>query len=348
MTREAIVASALIQALKEKETARWLLSRDLIAFPRGSQEYGKFVELIQRLESEALSFFPSEKQGKITVESSFARGSLTIVLTPGGLIRRIELEPDTPSIDSWPEMVSAFAKTHLTYGLRLECSGSTRMAGEDQLAVASLQKVIVAYAAFQCIDLGLLSLSDALKIHEDDICQLSIGISKPGRFTVRQLISLALLASDNTAADKLLFEIRRKDVARDILQHVKSNKAVYEASSTQVAAFKRNVVRWHYGEDHFLSLSEIARYWKFLGVASPWLPFDGLDASDPGSIFKGGRSPGVFSGVWATRHSNMPICIAFAVNSPHPLTLLDETYLIRMCRLCFERLCERGAINDSN
>lgn len=307
----------------------------LFYYPEGSLLFKQFLELMTRLSRDNVDVSYDLQSGNVLIESSLCAGRV-ILEYRDGRISKFEIVPLSSEIDTWDDLVQCLRETGVTYGLAYRSQGNRCLfSGRNVMAVASLQKVLVAYAVYKCVEDGCFEWSDSVNIDGHQVNDLSLGISSAGEYAIRELLKRAIIASDNTATDALLRKVREFGVGRNLCAGVMSNKIVYENSAEVFNNFKNNRVQWTNGIDHFLSIRDISEKWMQIANMS-WVPLDEIRSKGREKlIFKGGRAPGVFSGSWALRNGDRNL--TFAMNSACPLTILDEIYVLHVCTSFLQR-----------
>lgn len=219
--------------------------------------------------------------------------------------------------------------------------------GEDRPAVASLVKVFPLATVLELVDHDDLCLDSTVVVTEPDLSYLGsrLGPQHVGRgVTIRSLCRNVALHSCNTSSD-LLMRIagvsRVTAIAQDcgaaLSGPMTATRAWIEAAWDRQGDNLAEEDYWcrdarlrgeawarprhQDGLDYHLPLSSVLEAMRRIARAR-WNPWSGAaPALGEQRLFKGGNAPGVMAGAW---YGSDGIGLAFAVNSPSPIGLLEE------------------------
>ncbi len=322
---------SVVSGGNEHYDIRDLASRDLE--PHDVVALGKILDCLKEGDVE----YQLDLQDKvINARSSLSAGELSISSDNEGRLTGIKISSNQSCV-SLSDLVRRFEDVGLNYQVvQRRQRGSDFFANVDKVAVASLSKLYICELVYRALESGFLEWDTSVRLKVKDLRSRSAGLrlgDVGSEITVRDLITYALLASDNTAAD-LLLELLRSTVPQsselsDELNQVRSIKEVYgEAFDTDADLG----LLWPSGRDYFFSINRVADSMMFLNSSS-WTPWDDLGERAGGFAYKGGQAPGVLSGMWCERRSKRAerdekVLVGFAINSPRPLAYIDEIWII--------------------
>ncbi|MGT2947730.1 serine hydrolase [Streptococcus devriesei] len=336
MTKSEIIALLNGAKVIEQKDVKELLSKD-----KYIQHSEQLVKLLNTLKSEHIAILDSQHDNTIKLISNKVKADLKLFYDENGLLEKVLLQVDSPIIKNFNELqlgISLFADSFVV-GAHL--MGKTYQYGlsSKSYAVASLIKLLVAVVILEALQNHQLDYDFSYRIELEDISYLSAGLSikDVGRTkTVRELLGLLLLASDNSAMDILLKMIRqynlypaKKTMLDEAIRRVVPTKEWLEAAwcnpEEDEETWRKKAltqVKWIEGLDYFMTSDLIISCIRQL-VTYEWLPYDELGTL----VYKGGNSAGVLSGAWVSRYLNT--CgnyVFFAVNNHKPIDILEQTY----------------------
>ena len=333
----------LFSILEKNEQIEILDIENLVSTKMTYKLKRQFVDLLNSISQKEILKELNFLTSIIKLMSDNIKVDLKIILDKDNLIERLVLDPKTPTIKNLDELnqelsnfstVVATGYSHNGYSERY-----TSLGVKSKFAIASLVKIIVAVIILEAVEQGKLDLNTYHCVSRDDISFLSSGISKEDigkNFSIKDLLTYMLIASDNTAMDILIkilghetFAIIGKQIYKgyDIelpLTKTWLEKAWCNPILEETEWRKRSIkeVVWEKGLDYYVSVDLLEVFVKKF-LTYKWLPYDDLD----GFIYKGGNAPGVLSGVWAQREKNFTDgFVYFIINKQEPLNVLEELY----------------------
>lgn len=336
-----IAKNKIISLLKNKEVIKQQDVKELLPADKYNQNGRQLVELLNALKTKHIVIKDSQHSDTIKLISQKVKANLLLNCDDDGLLRQLLLQVDSPTIKTFNELHSsmAFLTDTLTVGAYINDKSYQYSSTSKSYAVASLVKLLVAIMILEAVKHGQLSYDFSYRIEQEDLSYLSAGLSKKDigqTKTIRELLSLLLLASDNSAMDILLKLIKQYDLHLQddsILDETIHgliptkqwlNAAWCKSEESEIIWRKKALsqVKWTEGLDYFMTPNLIAHCIKQL-VTYDWLPYDDLGTL----IYKGGNSAGVLSGVWASHFPNTSgNYVFFAVNNQNPIDILEQTY----------------------
>ncbi len=336
MTKSKIIALLNGAKVIEQKDVKEFLPED--KYIRYSEQ---LVKLLNSLRSEYITILDSQHDNTIKLQSSKVKAGLKLFYDEREFLEKVLLQVDSPTIKNFNDLqlgISLFAENFVLGACLM---GKTYQYGlsSKPYAVASLIKLVVAVVIFEALKNHQLDYDFLYRVELEDISYLSAGLSieDVGRTkTVRELLNLLLLASDNSAMDILLKIIRQYNLyptkestideairlvvpTKQWLEEAWCNPEEDEATWREKALSQ---IRWTEGLDYFMTSDLIISCIRRL-VTYEWLPYDDLGTL----IYKGGNSAGVLAGVWASRHPDTSgNYVFFAINNSKPIDILEQVY----------------------
>lgn len=333
----------LINILKDSGTDNKVMQQ-VISPHKSTLEKENFSMLINSLKN---SIGKYKKLTETSISGVFNKIVVSIVVVPDNsenYIDKLIIKPITPAINSVEDFNRAVDEID---GVDIVSSATsneislTNLNDKRIMAIASLVKMIVASEVYWLLDLGKINLNTSIKIHDEDISLLSVGLNEKniGQFiTVKELLSRMLLASDNTAMDvlvHLLNDYGQEYILKQLdlnVSEVLETKKVYSSAWNinrqnqyeKMGNFNRKIV-WTNNGDYYSTMSNLRRATYFLKKQS-WNPWK--DLPDGNLIYKGGSAPGVLSAVWTNTDSqNNDALFIFIANKQSEITFVESTYI---------------------
>lgn len=315
-------------------------------------EIHKLRDLIETLQSKSIEVRYTEKADEIQLRTNEIKGCLKVISGRSGKLDKLIIKPFVPEIDSIESLINTLSILggDVDSCVSYEYIDTNFSAGKKSIAVSSLFKIVVSAALCDEIRKGHFKLSTRYRIQENDISFLSAGLRYKDigqEVSIKDLLSLMLLASDNSAMDivikligitKLENYINRfsREHNSNFLAKIELSKILYgEAwNIKEVTQYEpknyMNLVRWNLGFDYFFPLDLINQFSLELSNFE-WLPWDDL-GKEPIIIYKGGSAPGVLSALWCTRHQSKNKVLSFAINRDEPYNILEELFAYESAR----------------
>ncbi|QHC55087.1 serine hydrolase [Rathayibacter tanaceti] len=244
-------------------------------------------------------------------------------------------------------------------------------AGADVVAGSSLMKLFLLDAALGAVESGEFSLATECLIRASDISYLSSGLTTAhiGRpVSIRDLCSLMILRSDNSAADillrilgpeRILSTAESHGLSRTINTPLLSTRDYFSrawgagmdpaADHADIDALLRanalEEIRYTDGLDYFMTLESVDSVMRRLSER-PWTPWLTENRSESAPIvqFKGGSAPGVLAGSWLLVAPDSVRGLTFCLNGDQPLGAIEEVYAFT----CAEAVLTTGDVSQSD
>lgn len=274
-------------------------------------------------------------------------GKINVLLTENNKLRRIEVIPDFDnnkiSAQKFDEFLSSVSDKHSL--LLISEKDRISVNSSKKLAVASLIKLVVASIVFSQIRKNVLNIDSHVYIEEEYLSCLSTGLSHKDtgkEITVKELLNLMLIASDNSAMDipiRILGNKCLSDYLHDTTKMRENisdfalplSKDLYKnawcSSEDGIKSRKRSLteVEWTNGTDYFMSLDDIYGFASDLRFFE-WLPWDGLNDGRR-KIYKAGNAPGVCSFMCLNRKAeDKEFCLSYVINSTEHVPAVAQIY----------------------
>ncbi|MBA8760063.1 serine hydrolase [Staphylococcus coagulans] len=318
-----------------------------------SEENAKQLQvLIQALRIGETYFEWDESMQTITLVGQSVSGYLDMYFDDEGLLDKFYILPNMPTVSDFTAFEQAVRCLGVDYEIQFIQNDEklvTQSNKNNILAIASMVKIIVAACVYREINEERLSFQTEIEVKREDISVLSSGISEDNigqTFTIRELLKLMLIFSDNTAMDILLkylgtqrlksFLFYISEFSDDIsdIAVIPLTKYLYgkawcpdETSEDTWRYLAMTQVAWTKGLDYFIQLDCIRFCMNDL-LNQKWLPWDDLP-NESKLIYKGGSAPGVLSCLWSsrTKESKEFMQFVFTLNRKTPFSLLEEIYI---------------------
>lgn len=326
--------------------------KSIVESKHGTIEIQKLRNLIEALRANKIKVFYTKDSNEIKLRTGNIDGCLKIISGSTGKLDKLIIKPYVPEIESIDSLIDSLS---LLGGL-VDASGIydgiciDENSGKKPMAVASLVKIIISAALCNEIRKENISLACKYTIQEEDISYLSTGLTLKDigkEVSVKELLSLMLLASDNSAMDIVIKLIGISKIEKYVANFNQENKYHFspEFKLTKKLYGKAwdikdldhynpkeyvDSVKWNLGFDYFIPLDLINKISLDLNKFE-WLPWDELPTAKV-TIYKGGSAPGVLSAMWCTRESETDSILSFAINRTEPYTILEELYAYECAR----------------
>ena len=308
----------------------------------------RFVDIIKKLRIGKPKYSLDYDLNRIFIVDNEIRGELTLSYDESNLISNIEITPLVNDIYDLNAFKSELSHNnwqfqfYLSGKKNIRCSNTTK-----NMEVASLSKL------FLEIKKGNIKLNDKYYIKAEDISYLSLGISTKDIYqeiSIRDLLYLSLIVSDNSAIDILMCRLGKKKIdlylnewAKKLKININSVKLDLTKEVLSLAWYKDNLseeeirkkatteVFWKKGIGYFIPL-EIINYSMKIISCQTWIPWNDLGIRK--LIFKGGSAPGVLSYCWSTINSTTEDSFVFslALNKYEVFSYIEELYLYERCQ----------------
>lgn len=325
----------------------------------GQKHRDELYDLLLELRSDSIDINVDKDDYTFILRSGFIQATLRIQVTDNGKLDRLLVKPKVPHIQSMSDFISAAENLDASVGVSAlsEKTDNCIVHSDLPLAVSSLVKVVVASIILGQIEEKQVELSQLYTISESDISILSAGLSAKNigsSVTVKELLMLMLLFSDNSAMD-ILVKLGGENLQKsfksmkgipstkkfDASLGIETTKNVYGAAwgipsdgtDEEMREKSRTEVRWVDGLDYFIPLETINSAAYSLVHSSIYKElFDSRQ-----DFFKGGSAPGVISALIASpgEDRSRPI-ISLAFNRASSFSLVEETYALSCVRKLFE------------
>lgn len=326
--------------------------KSIVESKHGSIEMHKLRNLIEALRANKIKASYTKDSNEIKLRTGKIDGCLKIISGSSGKLDKLIIKPyvsEIRSIDSLIDSLSllgGFVDVSGIYdGISIDKNN-----GQKPMAVASLVKIIISAALCNEIRKENISLDYKYTIQEEDISYLSTGLTLKDigkEVSIKELLSLILLASDNSAMDIVIKLIGISKIDKYVANFDLENKYRFspEIKLTKILYGEAwgikdldhynpkeyvDSVKWNLGFDYFAPLGLINKISLDLNKFE-WLPWDELQ-TEKATIYKGGSAPGVLSAMWCTRKNETDRVLSFAINRTEPYTILEELYAYECAR----------------
>ncbi|MFC3931352.1 serine hydrolase [Streptococcus dentapri] len=315
------------------------------------------LNIIKSLRIGELSFQLNMDHNVIKVIDNDIQGELKIISDKDNKIERVIFQPHLPEKVNFDELTKLLNKCEGNFSVNLiEGNSVKNYRTKEFFDIASLSKLVVAAIVYSEIENQNLTLNQEYTILPKDISFLSTGIHSAdvgSTVTIKKLLSLMLIASDNTAMD-ILLKLLGKETIRFYIESW-STKLDYNIENVKLISTKDffgqswcqeelseaewrkkalTEVKWTEGLGYFMPVNLIVEAIKIL-QKQPWLPW--RDYKQGALLFKGGSAPGVLCYSWASLNNEFgDFIFILTFNSNHILSYLKEVYIFSCCRLYFE------------
>lgn len=350
------IYSKLYNMISKKENISIQQLKGIVS-PNNIAQAGQLLNVITALQSEQIEV-NQINDNQLYISSGKIYGSVVTKLDENNFIQKVQILPKTPNICSVDELKSAFKFLGVQSDIAIGYNNSiiSECKTLKKMAIASLVKVVIAAAVYREIELGRLSLEQEHLIGKNDLSFFSAGLRSDDighGLKIKDLLSLMLIASDNTATDILINLVGDERITS--FMHWIAMKSNIQGESYSIATTKQiyghawgvkdpenydvsstiGNVKWYMGFDYFLPLSLVNVSMVYL-LKQKWLPWNDLIVKRP--VYKGGSAPGVLSGIWAEKVSGDIKTFSFTSNRHTEFSILEELYLYECARKMMRQL----------
>lgn len=344
--------SELLEILRSNERViKKSKIKKIISKNKSEEDIRQLIQLFYALKLGNIQFVRDTDNNKIKMIDNGITGYLEIYSDPDGYLDKFFLIPKTDEITNIRVFESAIKKLNANYEIIFIHNNEKQLEtskGLNELAVASMVKIIVAGCVYDEINSGAIDFETQIEIKRKNISVLSSGISDKdvGKFiSIKDLLRNMLLLSDNSAMDIFIDFLRKDKINKyiknntpnkyheNLINNIKLTKTVYGEAwcfdKDHPEKWRNRAlteVAWVKGLDYFIPLSIIGEIMKDI-LKQEWIPWDDLNTNEE-LVYKGGSAPGVLSCIWASRKcSDNNLQFLFAFNRESIFSLLEELYI---------------------
>lgn len=322
----------------------------IISKNKSEEDVRQLIQLFYALKLGNIQFV-RDSDNKIKMIDNEITGYVEIYSDSDGYLDKFFLIPKTDEITNIEIFESAIKKLNANYEIVFIHNNEKQLkAAKDlnELAVASMVKIIVAGCVYDEIDGGAIDFETQIEIKRKNISVLSSGLSDKdvGKFiSIKDLLRNMLLLSDNSAMDIFIDFLGKNKINKyiknntpdkyheNLINNIKLTKTVYGEAWCFDKEYPEKwrsraltEVAWFKGLDYFIPLSIIGEIMKDI-LKQEWVPWDDLKTNEE-LVYKGGSAPGVLSCVWSSRKcSDNNLQFLFAFNRESIFSLLEELYI---------------------
>lgn len=331
----------------EKEKILKIVSKN-----KSEQNINQLRQLLYALKLGEIQFDLDFYEDKIRMTDTLVTGYIDIYIDDDGYLDKFFIIPETSKISDIDSFEIAIKKLNAKYDIAFlfkDKREERKSNSINNLAVASMAKIIIAGCIYKEIDDNNIDFETRIKIKNKNISVLSAGISKTdvGReINIKELLKNMLILSDNSAMDifidflgkdkinKYLKTITCEEYHDELINSIELTKVIYgqawcfDNQSEEIWRYRAlTQVAWTKGLDYFIPLEIIGSTMQYI-LEHEWVPWDDLEIEND-LIYKGGSAPGILSCIWSLRnsHKKSNLQFLFAINREKVFTLLEELYI---------------------
>ncbi|ASF28067.1 MULTISPECIES: serine hydrolase [Bacillus amyloliquefaciens group] len=341
----------ILYLLNDKEECVYQEVVKLVSPIKKETEIRALSEIIKGLKLGSVRYTYDGKNNVIKISDQQIRGEIKLKTDSEGFLEKMQIIPCIPDISNVKSLKDAFLKLNASFKIIFSHNGEKEsfVNGEQKnFAISSLVKIAITNAVYEAANEKVIDLDSKIEIFSEDLSVLTAGLSEKDvgeHYSIKELLSLMLLVSDNSAMD-ILIRVIGKDRIRNSLINTASENHItlsnpninptkeifgdawcydHSPESTWRDRALKNVA-WVKGFDYFIPLEMIVALINKI-IQNDWVPWDELKQT-PTIIYKGGSAPGVLSALWSTRHSEQgELSLIFSLNRTYPLTIIEELYI---------------------
>ncbi|PPF24467.1 hypothetical protein C5C18_13900 [Rathayibacter tritici] len=314
----------------------------------------------------------SDQLTAVHVESEAGIAGIVYVQeTAEGRLEGLRLVAAVPPLADADDLRGALSDVAGTVSVLIRDGARLDRSGAEVVAGSSLMKLFLLDAALGAVESGEFSLATDCVIRASDISYLSSGLTPAhiGRsVSLRDLCSLMVLRSDNSAADillrilgaeRILATAESHGLSRALNTPLLSTRDYYRRAwgaaadpaadhATVDALLRANAledIRYPDGLDYFVTPESIDSVMRRLSER-PWTPWLTENRWETAPIiqFKGGSAPGVLAGSWLLVTPDSVKGLTFCLNGDQPLGAIEEVYAFA----CAEAVLSTGDMSRSD
>lgn len=341
----------ILYLLNNKEESVYQEATKLVSPIKKETEIRALSEIITGLKLGSVRYTYDGKNDVIKISDQQICGEIKLETDTEGFLDKMLIIPHTPDISDVKSLKDAFLKLDASFKIIFSRNGEKEsfVNGEQKnFAISSLVKIAITNAVYEAVNEKVIDLDSKIEIFSEDLSVLTAGLSEKNvgeHHSIKELLSLMPLVSDNSAMD-ILIRVIGKDRIRDSLINIASENHItlsnpninptkeifgdawcydHSPESTWRDRALKNVA-WVKGLDYFIPLEMIVILVNNI-IKNDWVPWDELKQT-PAIIYKGGSAPGVLSALWSTRHiKDGELSLIFSLNRTYPLTIIEELYI---------------------
>ncbi|WP_336805476.1 serine hydrolase [Bacillus subtilis] len=348
---EYSIYKKLLYVLNKKEECVHQEVAKLVSPIKKETEIKALSEIITGLKLGSVRYTYDGKNDVIKISDQQICGEIKLKTDSEGFLDKMWIIPHTPDVLNVKSLNDAFMKLDASFKIIFSHNGDKESfvnGKQKNFAVSSLVKIAVTNAVYEAANEKVIDLDSKIEIFSEDLSVLTAGLSEKDvgeHYSIKELLSLMLLVSDNSAMD-ILIKVIGKDRIRNSLINIATENRITLSNpninftkeifggawcydNTPESTWRDRALKnvaWVKDFDYFIPLEMIVVLINKI-IQNDWVPWDELKQT-PTIIYKGGSAPGVLSALWSTRHiEEGKVSLIFSLNRTYPLTIIEELYI---------------------